>query len=239
MKTLVFVVAAMVALSVAAAASQIPGSTNELVNGDFETGVITPWTIGSGLELTDRTLKGTDHGWAVNCWNPAQDMTLRQVADVSGGGLWDPLGHSMIVDLMADINLTNLKQTLPLNSGVIFGLDWWDESFNSSNTAPTAPKSGELWLNPIYFKDIPGYQAESWVTVNPFNNDGIIFKNIQPRWVSVEIKFIQDPAEIVWVDNVILTSKCETSNYVPEPMSVMLGVLGLSAVGTFGRFRRK
>ncbi|MCL5103824.1 MAG: hypothetical protein M1133_06875 [Armatimonadetes bacterium] len=234
MKTFVLFVAAMLALSMAAVGSPIPDSGNKLVNGDFETGVATPWTIGNGLQLFDRTSTGDGHGWAVFCISHELDLNLRQVADVTAGGLWDPLAHSMIVDLTADINLTNLKGTLPLNSGIRFGLDWWDESFNSSNTPPTAPVSGNLWLDPIYFKDIPGYQAGSWVTVNPFNQDNTLFKNFQPRWVSVEIEFIQDPAEIVWVDNVILTSRC-----VPEPMSVMLGFLGLGSVGAFGRFRRK
>ncbi|MCL5103636.1 MAG: hypothetical protein M1133_05920 [Armatimonadetes bacterium] len=229
MKTLVLIIAAMLVMSVAAVASPIPGSLNEIINGDFETGDWAPWEHGSDLGLD--FLSNDPHGWVVSCKQPGGNLLLRQVVDESRNTLWNWTDHAKFIDLTADIMAIG---TPPVDSGVRFRLDWWDERYNSSNSVPTDPVSGYSDWVTIMFADIPGYRPDTWVTVNPFNNDGVIFKDFQPRWVSVEIELIQTPLEIVVVDNFILTSRC-----VPEPMSVMLGVLGLGAVGTFRRIRRK
>jgi hypothetical protein len=112
-------------------------------------------------------------------------------------------------------------------------MDW-----NNSNVIPNVPAEyASDWVT--YDQLFPGYANGEWITVNPFANDILILRDrdrnlIQPRWVSVEVGVWQAKGETVWIDNVILTSKC-----IPEPMSLILGCIGLSSVAGLRRLRRK
>jgi len=67
--------------------------------------------------------------------------------------------------------------------------------------------------------------------VNPFDQ---IYLPLQPRWVSVEIEFLQAPGEAVWVDNVWVTGEC-----VPEPGSILAMLAGIGSLLGSARYMRK
>jgi len=72
--------------------------------------------------------------------------------------------------------------------------------------------------------------ADTWVREwNPFNRMSI--DDFQPRWMSVEVEWLQPYNYNIAIDNVRLTSQC-----VPEIPAVLLAPLGLAA---FGVIRRK
>lgn len=73
--------------------------------------------------------------------------------------------------------------------------------------------------------------AGTWYTVNVL---GRIILPGQPRWLLVYVEFGQAPGEVVWVDNLILTSEC-----IPEPASLMVVIVGLALAVGFGKLRRK
>lgn len=227
-------------------ADPIPGSINELQNGDFELGAWGAWQAGSDMGIA---LDGPNH-WAAYCKQAGSpNLWLRQVVDdkyLPDGTLnpnWNDLFHQKEVDLMADISLTwfpggqpQLDQNGNTISRIRFGLDWWDETFNDVNDPRQLPKPQYLVLSDwYYFNDAGNGQ---WRVVNPWDDDIWVFgandKTMQPRWISVEVIIEQASGEEVWVDNMVLTSKC-----IPEPMSMILGGLGLSSVVGLRRLRRK
>lgn len=210
----------LIAFPIFVQATPIVGSTNEVINGDFEQGtVLNPppsWMV------TDRqviTAGVGNPGQSAQCFIPTGTGnwgdTMRQVVDESLNPLWNPLDDSKIIDLQADIN-TNVN--IPIN-GIRFRLDFWSDAFNSVNDPTTlpAPTSVTDWVQ--YTGTDFNADPTKWNTVNPFNRLALDF---QPRWASVEIQFMQPaPADIIRVDNVILTSEC-----IPEPSTILLVACG-------------
>lgn len=216
----------------AAFADPIPGCPNELDNGDFETGTWGLWEHGAGLALG---IDGPTHNWGVFCKEPTQSLLLRQVVDDMRNPLWDPTKDWKMIDLMADIRCV----WAPGDPGhptsrISFRLDWWGTNWNDVEQGQLPP--AEYYSNWITYSFTDN---AIWRTVNPFANDIWVLRDatgklIQPRWISVEILIDQAPSEFVWVDNVILTSKC-----IPEPMSMVLGIMGLGSVAGLRRMFRK
>jgi len=221
----------------------IPGSINELNNGDFENppGSWGPWEHGAGLALA---VDGPSHNWGVYCKDPTQSLLLRQVVDETLNPLWDPYMHQKEIDLMADIRTS----WMPGDPGhptstVSFRLDWWSDVGKPDWWEPSQFWDGNqmVYVPGDFHSDWVTYgftENGTWRTVNPFANDLYVLRDengnpIQPRWVSVEVLIEQDPAEYVWVDNLILTSRC----VVPEP-SAFLG-LGSGILGLCGMLRRR
>jgi len=240
------VLALLLVLSIGTAyADWIPGSINELVNGDFETGNWGPWEHGAGLALG---VDGIVNNWGVYCKYPTQNLLLRQVVDETlNVNNWDWSKNWKEIDLMADIRCVWAEgDPGHPTSTVSFRLDWW-----SDEGKPEWWEPQQIWDNVgnqmVY---VPGdfhsrwvtygfTENSTWSTVNPFANDMWVLHDaagnpMQPKWVSVEILIDQSPTEQVWVDNVILTSKC-----IPEPMSLVLGFMGLGSVAGLRRMFRR
>ena len=228
-KTLLLLVGVLV-LASSAGAWVVPGSDNELVNGDFEhpNDPWYQWQHGTGLGygLAD------NHGTAVYCKDPGGNLLLRQIVDETYYSGWDQNGSAKWIDLSAEILCEDLSS--PPASAVMFGIDWW---YTQDDDPPQDPPDGEQWVT-INFNDIAGYRPSEWFEVHPFNPttawNTTLFANFQPRWVSVECRLIQGPGETVWVDNFVLNAEC-----VPEP-SVLVAILsGLGGLGALRAFKRK
>lgn len=239
------VLALLLLMSVGAAyADWIPGSMNELVNGDFQNGPTDddPANWGPWLHGTDvGVYEWSSDNLALSCKYPGLETQtwFRQVVDETLNPNWDWTENWKMIDLMADITWTGPGVEPHPTSSVEFRLDWWDIEHNGKDGDPRVqpvdpPDYVSDWV-PYYFGLPPG----EWHTVNPFANDMDVLRDgdgnlIQPAWVSVEILLHQMPGETVWVDNVILTSDC-----IPEPMSLVLGFMGLGSVAGLRRIFKK
>lgn len=239
MKRLLFLWLGIFCLVASGAAWSTPlNEFNEIQNWDFETGALPPWQAGADILVAQ---DGPGHGWAATCKSSGVDVWLRQIVDDSLNPYWRPNYHSKKIDLVADIAWSGLAPNS--SSGIWFRLDWWDERWNGV-TDPTGlphyagpppaesdPAVGYLtsqWV-PYSFVGIPQGQ---WTTVNPFDR---IQLPMQPRWVSVEVSFVQWPGEAVWLDNVVLTAEC-----VPEPSGALAMLIGIvPLVGSRRYLRRK
>lgn len=104
-------------------------------------------------------------------------------------------------------------------------------SYTSKNGPVKAHAKGNYrytdWTEYV-FQDNVGPQS-AWATYNPFNE--MYINDCQPRWVSVEIEWLQPAGHMTAIDNIKLTSKC-----VPEFPAAALAPLGLFA---FGFIKRK
>ncbi len=234
-KRFAIVLTVLLLVSATAAWSLPLNGYNELINPGFETGDLTGWQAGADIEVA---IDGTN-GLSATCKNPDGDLWLRQIADDSLSPGWLPNGTAKYIDLMAEITWSGF---VPQDSSVSFRLDWWDERYNGECN-PT--------LLPYYFGQPPaagdpalGYYVSEWVTiplagapalqwqvVNPFNR---ILLPIQPRWVSVEMTYVQPAGVSVWVDNVNLTGQC-----VPEPSSLLVLLGGIAPLAFGRRFIRR
>jgi hypothetical protein len=239
------VLALLLLMSVGAAfADMIPGSNNELLNSDFEKGLTDadPANWGAWLHGTDVGIfQYGVNNLALACKYPGQESQtwIRQVVDETLNPTWDWTKNWKEIDLMADIAWTGPPVDPHPTSWIEFKLDWWDMEHNGNpgdpRVQPADPPDYVVTSDPYYFGLPPG----EWHTVNPFANDMNVLRDrngnlIQPAWVSVEIVLHQMPGETIWVDNVILTGKC-----IPEPMSLVLGFMGLGSVAGLKRMFRK
>ena len=233
MRTLLLVMAGVLALSVAATASFIPGANNEVVNGEFEDGLL-HWVYTEGeVAIQDYGHVGNSAQCDLNTvgWGDR----LRQVIDDSTGNLWNPDWHAKTVDVEAWISI-DVKHNQ--EGGVRFRLDWWDETYNTWNEAPTTtkPEDGYHTTDWVQYLRSEGYSWQ-FKYVNPFDRFELrdpTGKRVQPRWISVEIEFLQPDNVINRVDSVVLTSKC-----VPEPSVLVAMMSGLGGLGVLRVFKRK
>jgi hypothetical protein len=198
---------------------------NEITNGTFSDGLngweyvpgeVIPSVVGNPAPAAqcNRSLEG---------WGDR----MRQVVDDTLNPLWNPNYHIKMIDLQADIAVL-VKDGA--TGGVRFRLDYWDESYNSWNVAPTTTDPAQGY-HVTDWKEYTSNQEFWFTTKNPFDR---IILPIQPRWISVEIEFLQPSGAINLVDNVILTSKC-----IPEPGAMASLVAGLMGLVGVTRFRRK
>lgn len=215
-------------LAVSASAWSLPiNNYNELVNGDFETGDLTGWQAGSHIIVAP---DGPGYGYSATCVTSGGDLWLRQIVDDSLSPDWNWDLNAKIIDLVAEITWSGYE---PADSTISFRLDWWDPCFNCIDD-PTAlpyyagppppvsdPKLGYYTSEWVTYT-FAGYPARVFRLVNPFDQ---ILLPIQPRWVSVEVLYDQQPGESVWLDNVMLTGAC-----VPEPASGLVLLTGIAPV---------
>ena len=210
---------------------------NEVQNPGFGTGTLPPWQTGTDIMVAQ---DGPGHGWAATCKSSGVDVWLRQILDDSLSPEWNWDYHAKLLDVMADITWSGL---VPVSSsGISFRLDWWDERWNTV-TDPTGlphyagqPPAGSDPAVGYFTSDwvtysFAGIPQGQWSTVNPFNQ---IYLPLQPRWVSVEVNFLQAPGEAVWLDNVWVTGEC-----VPEPAGILAMLAGISALAGSVRFLKR
>lgn len=240
---IICLVCVALAMAVAAYATPIPGSINELTNGNFANGW-TSWEHGSGLAFG---MAAPGYGRAVHCNGPDPNnpnaLLLRQVVDETKNPLWNWSMNQKEIDLMADIRCVwSAEGDIPHPlSTISFRFDWWGPQWNGSEIRPMlptgAPAPAEAWSQWVTYGFSPNGNG-IWRTVNPFVQDKQVLqwdgKPFQPRWLSVEVLIDQKPGERVWVDNLNLTAKC-----IPEPMSLVLGFMGLGSVVGLRRFVKK
>ncbi len=218
---------------------QIPGSINELANGNFEqilgydnNGLPIygpgPWVLGQWISVEK---DGDIHHMAADCKNDSapSGLWMYQIVDETTNPLWMEGGTQKYVDLVADIRVMGDHT----DSTVVFQLGWWDTMLDPapelqlSGGAPVFPTTG-FHLSEVV--QIGFAEPSIWYTVNPF--DRVLLPD-QPRWMVVFVGFDQAEGETVWVDNLELTSKC-----IPEPMSLVLGIMGLGSIAGFRKLRR-
>ncbi len=216
-RPLVLLFVLLLAFSTAAAWSLPLNGYNEIINPDFATGTSQGWQTGADIVVA---MDGPEHGYAATCKKPGGDLWLRQIVDDSLSPGWIPTGNAKYLDLMADVTWSGFVAS---DASISFRLDWWDESYNAECN-PTllpyyfgGPRDADPTLG-YYVSDwvtvsLAQYTALDWQTVNPFNR---VLLPIQPRWVSVEMTFVQPNGVSVWVDNVTLTGQC-----VPEPSGLL------------------
>ncbi len=232
----------LLTMTVSVFATPIPGSINELVNGGFQTGTWGPWEHGGGLHVD--LVPGTNNQYAARCQNPNLSLLLRQVVDETKNPLWNWNMNQKMIDLTADI-MCDWHEGTPGHpiSKIGFRFDWWGPEWNGSQAPPTAPAQAYSDWKWFGFSE---NENGIWNAVNPFVQDTQVLKwnygtvdqpiwgTFQPRWLSVEVLIDQKPGERVWVDNLNLTAKC-----IPEPMSLVLGFMGLGSVVGLRRFVKK
>ena len=234
-RPLVLVFALLLVFSTAAAWSLPINGFNEIVNPDFATGTTLGWQTGTDIVVA---MDGPDHGYAATCKQPGGDLWLRQIVDDSLSPGWIPSGNAKYLDLMADVTWSGFTAS---DASVSFRLDWWAESYNEVNDPTKLPHylGGPGEADPAlgYFVgdwvtvSLAQYAALDWQTVNPFNR---ILLPVQPRWVSVEMTYVQPAGVSVWVDNVTLTGQC-----VPEPSGLLALFGGIAPLVIGTRFIRR
>ncbi len=195
-------------------ATPIPGSTNEIQNGDFENGYMEQPPPNWEVDNTNVVISGHvgNPGQSAMCYlylDPGVwGNQMRQVVDETLNPLWDPVLHNKIIDLQVDI-LGGSQQ----GGGIRFRLDLWGEEYNGEDNPNNLPMP-TAYTNWVEYPD----PAEVWTTVNPFNQ---LLLGYQPRWVSVEIQFLQPLGTITYTTNVILSPQCD-----PQPATMTLLRLG-------------
>jgi hypothetical protein len=225
-------IALLIAVSASVWATPIPGSPNELVNGNFESQPYdgAPWVRGQWIAIQ---AGGNGHIHGAKCINDADPsgLWMYQIIDDRLNPLWLENGTAKIVDLMAEIRVIGDYST----SMVTFQLGWWDTKDDPKPTLelvggkPAFPAAGFELSKPVTCTfDAPG----TWYSGNPFDQ---IQLREQPRWIVVYVEYKQAPGEAIWVDNLVLTAKC-----IPEPSGLAVLMAGLaSAIGLGGLRRRK
>ena len=210
---------------------------NELTNPGFSTGNLFGWQAGTDIAIaTD----GPGHDFAATCKRPGGDLWLRQIVDDSASPGWIPTGTAKKLDLMAEITWSAWDAQY---AAVSFRLDWWDPIYNTVSDPTTlphyfgAPPAGSdpqvgYFTGNWVTAPLAGTNEKQWVTVNPFNQ---VLLPVQPRWVSVEVKFTQPEGVSVWLDNLNLTGQC-----VPEPSGLLIMLTGAAPLAlTLRRFMKK
>jgi len=224
-------VAVVLLIAASAWASPIVGSSNELVNWNFENSPYdgSPWVIGTSVAIQTAD---PAHSHGAKCINDTgySGLWIYQIVDETTNPLWLDNGTRKIVDLVSDIRVMGDHTW----STVDFRLGWWDVNYaekpivTTQGGLPVFPTTGFHWSDTVEYHFA---SAGVWYTVNPFNQ---ILLPEQPRWLVVYVDYNQAPGEAIWVDNVILTSKC-----VPEPASAMAVLLGLTSLVGLAGIRRK
>ena len=146
----------------AAFATPIPGSPNEIFNGDFSSG-LDGWTYAAGdvvAAVVGNPAPAAQCNRTLDGWGDR----MRQVVDDSKNPLWNPDFHVKVVDLQADIAIL-VKDGA--TGGIRFRLDYWDESYNDQNEAPTTtdPALGYYVTNWVEYTSA---QEIYFTTMNPF-----------------------------------------------------------------------
>jgi hypothetical protein len=247
MKRCLFLCLIILCLVASGAAWSTPlNEFNEIQNGDFETGVLAPWQAGADILVAK---DGPGHHWAATCKSSGVDVWLRQIVDDSLNPYWNPNYHAKRIDLVADVTWSGLVETS--SSGISFRLDWWDDSYNGVEDPTVLP---HYWGTPPTTSDpANGYNVSDWVTytfadmgilpgqwatVNPF--DRYSLPTTQPRWVSVEVSYVQADGEAVWMDNVVLTANCVPGEPpVPEPSGVLIMLTGIVPLAWSRRYLKR
>lgn len=225
---------------------------NELINGDFEmsddgappihwsvvpaTGVlVTPDGLGNpgqGVRCAEPTYTGPNGAWGDQMRQIADERIYWIGEEQYLNEYWNDNYRRKLVDLSIDVRgATANSPDDPI--GVRVRFDYWDMKWNDPvygiANLPTVPDGGytdwvELDYNPL---------SDEWVTQNIRHQ----FEDTQPRWISVEIEFMQPADSVSYIDNVILTGVCQGEEVIPEPATMSL--LGLGLLAALRRRRRK
>lgn len=216
---------AMLAGPVMANGQDLP---NELVNGDFETGSLDPWTkTGSGgvsdqgpFGIPTSPNGGSKIFSVVESWGGdwgAPKAVLRQVVDESQFPGWDPALNQKQITINFDRFLAARSTEPARNVGLKVFIDYMDDG-----SFPDPFESG-YHRDEVYNEVVDA--ADIWADQLAWEHKTIdILLPTQPRYLSLEMEFYTHFAEWSWigVDNVDLEGRC-----VPEPASLSMLLLAV------------
>lgn len=189
-------------------------------------------------------------------WVPVQyDNRMGQVVDDSLSPGWNPNLNAKVLNLMVDYAHINWGGDPNAKYGIRFRLDWWtDNSIENPGVVMNdpAPSSTGTYYDAagpvtVFGATVPGkgkYQWTEWKTfewqtaVNEtqgWETNQSVFKDLlisddQPKWVSVEVEWLQPDGHLTAVDNIRLTGQC-----VPEWPVAALAPFGFIALGLLKR----
>lgn len=197
---------------------------NELHNGDFETGE--PGAPPVGWEANAQEIAvaagGGNPGQNVFCIGPTYDpqteepawgSRIRQLADESlvwvgdeqsPNPYWNDVLRKKVLMLSLDISADLAGAQGPV--GVRVRFDVWSMKWNDP-----AYNLGNLPANPIEGRD---FHYTDWFVLDDLSAQWqaravkLYLPDTQPRFVSVEIEFMQPTGVQIFVDNVIMTGMC-------------------------------
>jgi hypothetical protein len=223
MKTIIL--ALCICVLIAGTASVALASWGDLLadrNGDFHKGFATSYKNWEdyGAVKWDRD-NGQPKGSAVvpeYAWGLITNLV--QVADDD----WNPLLSKTQYELKAKVRIYPTED-------IHFKIGWWD----NVTTAPSATATPDHVLDLGNITDT----CSTWKDVSYAG-----FLTSQPKWLSVRIEWNPELNQAAdchgWVDQVEFRAKCAgvpQNPDIPEPMSMVLGCLGLAAVAGVRRIR--
>lgn len=195
---------------------------NLLTNGDFATNFKlsgSKWAYSGAVEW-DR-YNGQPKGSAVvpkYAW-----ALLTQVVEVTGDD-WNPLGTKTQYELKAKVRIYPTED-------IHFKIGWWDDI----TTAPSKTATPDHLIDLGNIEDT----CQQWKDVTYAG-----YLNCQPKFLSVRVEWNPELNPFAdchgWVDQLEFRAKCVGGQVppIPEPISAVLGCLGLAAVAGVRRLRK-
>jgi hypothetical protein len=214
------ILAVCVCVLIASASNVALASWGNLVTNGAFTSSLSGWKT-AGAVVWDGS-NGQPKGSAVvpvYAW-----ALLSQTVQVTADD-WDPTMTKTQYELKAKLRIYPTED-------IHFKIGWWD----NVTTAPGANATPDHVLDVGHWTDTD----ECWKDVTYSG-----YLNTQPKWLSVRVEWnpeLNQPADCHgWVDQIEFRAKCTGPSMpaVPEPMSMILGCLGLVTMAGARKIRAK